>query len=76
MLTNPFAPDCFHAIDTEVLEQTLKEPQTQISHEIEMGGGIVVYYGIRHNRSLWLMRNPGGLCAAWFDDGSNTPDAH
>lgn len=71
MLTHPFSPDCFYAIDLEILDQSIGE--SEILHEMEMGGGVVIYHGTRYGRPVWLMKNPQGLCAAWYDD---TPESH
>lgn len=66
MLKQPLAPDCFYAITLDVVKQTKEE--SEILHTVEMGGGVTIHYGIRFDRPVWLMENPDGLSAAWYDD--------
>ncbi|HCY61429.1 MAG TPA: hypothetical protein DHV59_01015 [Oxalobacteraceae bacterium] len=66
MLKQPFAPDCFYAITPEIVKQTIEE--SEILHTVEMGGGVTIHCGIRFGRPVWLMENPNGLSAAWYDD--------
>ncbi|WP_147321262.1 hypothetical protein [Rhodoferax lacus] len=56
----------FYAVDLDVYLQTLEE--CIILQSFEMGGGVVIHYGMRGSSPAWLMDNPHGLYAIWVED--------
>ena len=65
----PFDLDNFSVIERDVAIQTLDE--SDITEQCDFGGGITIYTGKRYGEPIYVMLNRGdGLCAAWYDDGS------
>lgn len=56
----------FYAVELDVYIQTLAE--CRILQSYEMGGGIVIHYGMRGSSPAWLMDNPSGLRGIWIED--------
>jgi hypothetical protein len=50
----------FYMVDDAMLAQTVGE--TRISNAFDLGGGLIVSFGLRLGRAVWLLQNSRGHC--------------
>jgi hypothetical protein len=57
-----------YIVAPDVIVQTQEESETKISESIDLGGGVVVFFGTRYDQPIMLVKNAlGDSLILWSD---------